>query len=174
MRHRTFLLLLSLLCASIGCSGDGSGTSEPGGPEHSSYCAALCERQATCDSAAPPGCQPLCERDPGARGRSSEVWALQASCIAARSCAEWQSGSARTDCLGLALELLPPSDSCVAFCAEGAARAFECGGGHSIENCVRGPACAYRDDILEDATECNAELDCDARASCMAGAFGTL
>lgn len=172
MRHRSSLLLLGLSCGSWSCSGPGS--PEPAARERSRYCAALCERQAACELAARPGCRPLCENDPSARGRSDEVWALQAGCIAARSCAEWQGGSPRVSCLEAALRALPPSDSCIAYCTDGAVRAFECGGGHSITECVRGPACAYRDDILEDANLCNAELDCDERARCIAGAFGTL
>lgn len=158
----------------LGCSSDGSPESE-GGPAHSSYCAALCERQAACASgSAPAGCRELCENDPGAGGPRGEVWALQASCIAALSCSEWQDGAAQGDCFALALDALAPSESCIAFCRDDAARSFECGGGYSIADCVRGPVCAYRDELLDEANACNAELDCDARASCVSRVLGAL
>jgi hypothetical protein len=172
--RRSFLLTLAVSCAALGCSGTDSEASKAD-RAHAGYCAALCERQATCAAtAAPPGCRATCENDPGARGTNGDVWALSAACVAGLSCADWERGLAQLDCFALSLQTLAPSDSCIAFCSDDAARSFECGGGYSIMDCVEGPVCAYRDRVLDDANVCNAELDCDVRASCMAGVFGSL
>jgi hypothetical protein len=102
------------------------------------------------------------------------MWERQASCIAALACSEWQSGSAQGECFARAIGAIAPSESCIAFCRNDAARSFECGGGYSIADCVRGPVCAYRDELLDAADACNSELDCSARASCVSAALGAL
>ena len=159
----------------LGCSGDGSLASESGAVARTRYCVAVCAKRAECSSGAPaPGCVETCQNDPGARGRDGVIWLGQLDCIASQSCAEWASGSAEGECFALALANLTPSESCQTFCRDDAARSFECGGGYSVDDCVRGQTCSYRDEVLVSFEACNEELDCDARASCMAGVFGRL
>jgi hypothetical protein len=172
--RRSFLFRLGLSWAALGCNA-GDSAKSGGGPAHASYCAAVCERQAACASgSAAAGCRQLCENDPGASGPRGELWELQAACIAALTCSEWQGGSAESDCFALAIGALAPSDTCISFCRSDAARSFECGGGYSIMDCVRGPVCAYKDELLDAAIACDSELDCSARASCVSAALEAL
>ena len=133
------------------------------------YCATVCQSRSSCGLEQPnSGCVALCEHDPNACGRQAAFWNAQTTCLDSQSCAAWLAEAARDSCLGAALRTLTPSPRCIEYCETDAARSFECGAGYSVEECVRGLTCSYREDVLEALGTCNAEPDCDTRASCLA------
>lgn len=154
----------------LGCAG---GEPENTGSTRARYCDSLCTRLAACAPAPPPSsCSRSCELDPDFEQLNDRLWNAQIDCISQQTCEALAANVGQDTCFQSARASLVASETCIAFCAADAQASFECGEGHSVEGCVNGSFCTLRDDVLAAGIDCNATVDCDARAICLSGLFG--
>ncbi len=142
-------------------------------PTQIRYCSALCTRLVECSpNYSRAVCISACNSDPLEARINEQVYALQVECISAQTC-EAVLDQENTECLDRAIEELAPSDTCIDYCLDDTTASYECGGGYSVEDCIRDGVCSWHDEVLAGAMACNASNDdCEARVECLDRVFG--
>lgn len=165
--------LPALACLALGLPGCGANDPDDARALRGAYCQALCGRRASCaPDVSVASCRASCQIDPDFEYVNAQLWGAQIACIDAQTCEAFSTDAAADACFELARSRLIPSTACVEFCQADAAASFECGVGHSVQACVDGPACTFRDAVLSAAHACNQLRDCGERATCLSGALG--
>jgi hypothetical protein len=135
------------------------------------YCHDLCKALEGCTANfSINACRTACRDGAVVDAFADEYLVGIASCYRSATCEELRTDDALLPCFEDAGQELNPRAECYAFCETGSSKAFECGGGFSVAECVEG-VCPWSNATLERATACYEGSTCENRDICLDEAF---
>lgn len=139
----------------------------------SSFCAALCERQESCDRTLDrQTCENACRNQNAAvfpRLRQDVVGNIL-TCVDEKDCKTVLSGGLVGACATEAVARVAPSDAAVAYCSAFTKAMEKCGSTGTKAACLEG-AKLYSDDAIAEAQNCTSRA-CSEMSACVSAVFG--